>query len=86
VRGASRLTDLEQPGKLADELVAAVEKARVFDRDRRLVGEDLHQAHVVVIEAAASPRHDDDETGDAALVVQRHDEHRVRPVAARAKV
>jgi len=38
------------------------EEPRVFDRHRGLVGQDLHQAHVVVVETAATLR-DQDRSG-----------------------
>ena len=55
LRGTGRLADLEQPGKLVDELVTALEQARVLDRHGGLVGQDLDQTQIIVVEAADRP-------------------------------
>ena len=49
-RRAGRFADLEQRGELLDELVAAREEACVLDRHGRLIGQDLEQPQVVIVE------------------------------------
>ena len=46
---------------------------RVLERDRRLAGEHLEQANVVLVELVQAELRDDDHAGDARPVAQRHD-------------
>src|SRR5262249_27501417 len=64
-------------------------EARVLERDRRLAGEHLEQAHVVFVELVDAELRDHDRTGDARAVAERNDCERflevLRPRDAGAK-
>ena len=50
---------------------------RVLERHRRLAGEHLEQAHVVLVELVDAELRDDDRAGDARAVAQRHGRERL---------
>ena len=81
-----RFADLEQSSELTNELVPPGQQPRVLDRHGGLVGQDLQQAQVVVVEARLARRDKAQQTVDLALVEQRHDEQRVRAHAVRPSV
>ena len=75
---ARRLADVEQRSQLLDQLFAGAQQARVLDRHCRLVGQDLHEAHVIVAEAARRTCQQADDAVDPVVGAHGHEKHRPR--------
>ncbi len=66
--------------------VLRLERARVLDRERGAVGDELEQLDLVVLEIPRDERADVEDAGHLSLHDQRHAEHRLDPLLAQDRV
>jgi hypothetical protein len=69
-----------------DELIATGQEPCVLDRHRGLVGQDLEESKVVVVERPRARGHQADHAADARLEVERHGQEGARAGTAGTEV
>ena len=76
-RLGDRARELEQGLQVVGLAPLGLVQARVLERDRRLAGEHLEQAHVVLVELVDAELRDRDDADHARAVAERHRDQRL---------